>query len=39
MLVLARQPQNIPAVLWIGGLAAVVTTAAGCVDFCRREIS
>jgi lantibiotic transport system permease protein len=39
MLVLARQPQNVPAVLWICGLAAVVTTAAGCIDFCRREIS
>jgi ABC-2 type transport system permease protein len=39
MLVIARQPQNIAAVLWIGGAAGLVTAAAGCIEFCRREVS
>jgi len=39
MLVMARQPPNIAAVLWIGGLAGIATSVAGCIDFCRREVS
>jgi len=39
MLVMARQPQNITAVLWICGLAGISTSVAGCIDFCRREVS
>ena len=39
MLVMARQPQNIPTVLWICGLAGILTSVAGCIDFCRREVS
>jgi len=39
MLVMARQPQNIAAVLWIGGVAGTATSVAGCIDFCRREVS
>lgn len=39
MLVIARQPQqNIPMVLWICCIVGIVTTAAGCIDFCKREI-
>jgi len=39
MLVIARQPPNISTVLWICGIAGIVTSAAGCVDFCKREVS
>jgi len=39
MLVIARQPPNISAVLWICGVAGLMTSAAGCIDFCKREIS
>ena len=39
MLVLARHPQNIEAALWIGGALSVVVAAAGCLDFCRREVT
>jgi hypothetical protein len=39
MLVLARQPHDIPATLLISGTAALVVAGAGCLDFCRREVS
>jgi hypothetical protein len=39
MLVLARHPQNIEAALWIGGALGVVVATAGCLDFCRREVT
>ena len=39
MLVLARHPQNIEGALWIGGALAVVVATAGCLDFCRREVT
>lgn len=38
MLVLARRPPNIEAVLWISGAIGLVVAAAGCADFCRREV-
>jgi len=38
MLVLARKPQNIEAALWISGAMGLVVAAAGCWDFCRREV-
>ena len=38
MLVLAKTPHNIEAALWIGGAAGLVIAAAGCLDFCRREV-
>jgi lantibiotic transport system permease protein len=39
MLALARNPQNIAAVLTISGIAGLITAVAGCVDFCRREVT
>jgi len=38
MLVQARRPQNVEAALLIGGAVGVVVAAAGCWDFCRREV-
>ncbi len=39
MLVIARQPQqNISTVLWISILVGIAVSAAGCIDFCRRDI-
>jgi hypothetical protein len=39
MLVVATPPaQNIGAALWIGGAAGLAVAAAGCWDFCRREV-
>jgi len=38
MLVVARQPHNIEAVLAIGGALGLAAAAAGCLDFCRREV-
>jgi hypothetical protein len=39
MLVLARQSQNVGAVLWISIAIGTIATVAGCVDFCRREVT
>ena len=39
MLVLARHPHNIEPALWIGGALGVVVATAGCLDFCRREVT
>lgn len=39
MLVLARHPENIAAVLSISAALGVLAAAAGCADFCRREVS
>jgi len=39
MLVVARQPQDVGVVLWLGGLAGLFVSALGCADFCRREIN
>ena len=39
MLVLARRPQNVEAALWISSALGVVVAAAGCWDFCRREVT
>ena len=38
MLALGRRPQNVQAALWIGSAAGLVVAAAGCWDFCRREV-
>jgi hypothetical protein len=38
MLVISRHPENVPTALWVCGVAGLVTAAAGCVDFCRREV-
>lgn len=39
MLVIARQPQNVSMALWICGIAGIVTSVAGCIEFCKREVS
>jgi hypothetical protein len=39
MLVLAARPQNVEAALWISGAAGLVVAAAGCWEFCRREVT
>lgn len=39
LLVLANHPHNISAVLWIGAVLGIIASLAGCVDFCRREVS
>jgi len=39
MLVLAKQAQNIQAAIWISIAIAIMVAAAGCADFCRREIT
>ena len=39
MLVIARQPQNVDAALWLGGLAGIAAAVAGCFEFCRREFN
>jgi hypothetical protein len=39
MLVLSRHPHNIEAALWISSVLAVVAAAAGCLDFCKREVT
>jgi hypothetical protein len=39
MLVIARRPPEIAIVLWICGIAGIVTGAAGCMNFCKREVS
>lgn len=39
MLVLARQSHNIEGVLLVSGALGVVVSAAGCWDFCRREVT
>jgi len=38
MLVLARQPQNLEAILAISSALALTVAVAGCFDFCRREV-
>jgi hypothetical protein len=38
MLVIGRRPQNIELALWISGAMGLVAAAAGCWDFCRREV-
>jgi hypothetical protein len=38
MLVIARHPQNVTGALWICGIGGALTGAAGCLDFCRREV-
>lgn len=39
MLVIARYPANIQQVLWISVAIGLVTTVAGCIEFCRRDVS
>lgn len=39
MLVLARHPQNVSAALWICGVAGVITSVAGCIEFCKSDVS
>jgi hypothetical protein len=39
MLVLARHPHNIEVALWTGGALGIVVATAGCLDFCRREVT
>ena len=39
MLVLEREPHNVLPALWIGGVIAVLASSAGCIDFCKGEIS
>jgi len=39
MLVLARQPHDIPATILISGALGIIVAAAGCLDFCTTETS
>jgi hypothetical protein len=39
MLVLSRHPQDAYAALWVSVVVGLVVAAAGCMDFCRREVS
>jgi hypothetical protein len=39
MLVLAKRPHNIEAALFISSALGVAVAAAGCLDFCRREVT
>jgi hypothetical protein len=39
MLVLSKQPHNIVATLAVSGVAGLAVSIAGCLDFCRREVS
>jgi hypothetical protein len=39
MLVLAKHQPSVSMVLWMGGLAGILISAVGCVDFCRREVN
>jgi hypothetical protein len=39
MLVLARHQHNLTIALWVSGFVGVVTSATGCFDFCKREVS
>jgi len=39
MLVLAQRPQNVEAVLWISSAAGLAVAAAGCWEFCRRQVT
>ena len=39
MLVLARHPHNIQTALLISSALGIVVAAAGCLDFCRREVT
>jgi hypothetical protein len=34
----SKQPHNIEAILLISGVAGLIVAAAGCMDFCRREV-
>jgi hypothetical protein len=38
MLVLARQPHNIEAALLISSALGLLVAAAGCLEFCKREV-
>jgi hypothetical protein len=39
MLVLAKQPHHIAAALFVSTALGLVVAAAGCLDFCRREVN
>ena len=39
MLVLAKQPHHISVIMWSSAIAGIMITLAGCVDFCRREVT
>jgi len=39
MLVLSRHPQDVKSALWMSAAIGLVVAAAGCWDFCRREVS
>ena len=39
MLVLSKHPQDATAALWVSAALGFVIAAAGCLDFCRREVS
>jgi hypothetical protein len=39
MLVLSRHPQDVEAALWVSAAIGLVVATAGCLDFCRREVS
>ena len=38
MTALAMPPVNISPLLWLSGTGGVAIAAAGCLDFCRREV-
>jgi hypothetical protein len=38
MLALEKEPHNIAAILLLSGVAGLIVAAAGCADFCRREV-
>jgi hypothetical protein len=39
MLIVAGHPHNTAAALWIGAALGIVVSLAGCINFCRREIT
>jgi hypothetical protein len=39
MLVIAHQPHNVAPILWICAFIGIGMNIAGCVDFCKREVS
>jgi len=37
MLAPGRHQQNVSMALWICGIAGILTSTAGCIDFCKRQ--
>lgn len=39
MIVLMPRPEHVSLIIWISVVLGIVTSSAGCIDFCKREIS